>query len=178
MGKLYEFIKFRDSVEHPTLEELNRQIEEFEKSERERTIIKNKEEAEKKVKQIAEQELIRINQFLNKYGFEASIEWDWEFDNNALGMFLATEQESSDTFPIALNVERLIENADGNLYFTVESTIAHEVGHGLFYFLNEIYDLDELNPENIAEEFAIDYCHHSLEHNELMHVLEQFMEEE
>ncbi len=134
---------------------------------------------EMSVEEIAEKELNAINQFLDKYGFEAELEWDYEFENNdILGMFLNTEQTSADVFPIALNKKSLLENADGDLYLAVKSTIAHEVGHGLFEYLNDIYDLDDLNEENEAEQFGRDYCDHMLDHNELMHVLEQFMEEE
>lgn len=119
----------------------------------------------------------RINQWIDKFGFEAEWIQDYEFENNnTVGMILKSEQTNASVFPIALNKELLLEESS-DLDYDIKSTIGHEVGHGIFEFLNDIYDLDDLNEEYIVEEFGRDYANNIFSGNELINILEDYMEE-
>lgn len=151
-------------------------------------------EREDSFDEIASAELKELNKFLDNYGFEAELITDYDFENNdAIGMFLNSEQDDASVFPIALNKKSIIStteeivketpfaNYDSELYLSIKSTLAHEVGHGIFEYLNDIYDLDEYDEEEIVEEFARDYCDGHLEYNnyrnELFDILNYFMKD-
>ena len=102
--------------------------------------------------------------------FETEYVKDYEFQNDSVGMFLNSLQDDASVFPIALNKQSIKENGY-DLRMDIKSTIAHEVGHGLFQYLNEMLDLDELDEEIVVEEFARDYCDNLLSQNELYHIL-------
>ena len=130
-----------------------------------------------KFDEIAKSHINKINQWLDQYGFEAELVEDYDFGgNNSVGMFLASEQDNASVFPIALNKELILKESD-DLDYDIKSTIAHEVGHGIFNFLNDIYELDNLNDEYIVEEFGRDYASGILQGGELMNILEQYQED-
>lgn len=131
---------------------------------------------DKEFDKIANYYLKEINKFLDNYGFEANLV-DYKFENDAAGMFVGEEQDNASIFPIALNKKSIIEYGY-DLDYDVETTIAHEVGHGIFRYLNDIYDLDEYNEEDIVEDFARDYSDNILDNNELMGILNYFVKDE
>lgn len=126
---------------------------------------------------LAKNHINNVNQWLSKFGFEAELITDYNFEgNNCVGMFLNSEQDNASVFPIALNKELILQESN-DLDYDIKSTIAHEVGHGIFEFLNDIYDLDDLNEEYIVEEFGRDYAMGIYEGNELMNILERYLED-
>lgn len=118
----------------------------------------------------------QMNTFLNKYGFKVNWVKDYKFNTDDVGMFIGSEQDNASVFPIALNKKLLITESE-DLDYDIKCTIAHEVGHGIFNFLNDVYDLDDLNEEYIVEEFGLDYAMGIYEGNDLMNILEDYMEE-
>lgn len=130
---------------------------------------------DKEFDRIANYYLKEINKFLDNYGFEANFV-DYKFENDAAGMFVGEEQDDASVFPIALNKKIIIEYGE-DLSYDIESTIAHEVGHGIFRYLNDIYDLDEYNEEDIVEDFARDYSDNILDNNELMEILNYYLKD-
>lgn len=125
---------------------------------------------------IITREFSNINKFLEPYGFEAQYIEDYEFDNDSVGMFLNSEQDNASIFPIALNIDSIKENGE-DLFLDIKSTIAHEVGHGIFQYLNDIYELDDLDEEDVVEEFGRDYCDNMLDYNKLYNLLQQYIKE-
>lgn len=121
--------------------------------------------------------LSKLNNFLDNYGFEIELVSDYEFDNDCVGMFLNSMQDDASVFPIALNKDAILKYGD-DVYLDVKSTLAHEVGHGLFEFLNGVYDLDDYDEEDLVEEFARDYCDNYLDDNELFAILNHYFSEE
>lgn len=119
---------------------------------------------------VVENEFNEINKFLYRFGFETEYVKDYEFKNDSVGMFLNSLQDDASVFPIALNKQSIKANGD-DLRMDIKSTIAHEVGHGLFQYLNDVFELDELDEEEVVEEFARDYCDNLLSQNELYHIL-------
>ena len=104
---------------------------------------------------IVKAELDNLNKWLDKYGFEAELVSDYEFDNDSVGMFLNTIQDNASVFPIALNKDVINNFAKGDkeeLVYAIRGTLWHEAGHGIYEFLNDVYELDD--EEETVEEFA------------------------
>lgn len=115
-----------------------------------------------------------VNKFLNDFGFEVELITDYDFDSDALGMFLNSVQDNASVFPIALNKDAIIkgsEEYDVDLDTSILTTVAHEVGHGLFGYLEDFYDLEDANEEDVVEEFARDYYDNNLSDNTLYRLL-------
>lgn len=114
-----------------------------------------------------------MNKFLDEFGFEVELV-DYDFKEDALGMFVNSVQDNASVFPIALNKELIINKSDEyevDLDTAILTTIAHEVGHGLFEYLEDFYDLEDANEEDVVEEFARDYYDNNLSDNTLYRLL-------
>ena len=113
-----------------------------------------------------------INKFLDDFGFEVELV-DYDFDTNSLGMFLNSIQDNASVFPIALNKEAILNNVEDNseLNLAIDTTVAHEAGHGIFNYLEDFYDLEDANEEDVVEEFARDYYDNVLADNTLYRLL-------
>ena len=114
-----------------------------------------------------------MNKFLDEFGFEVELV-DYDFKEDALGMFVNSAQDNASVFPIALNKELIIGKSDEyevDLDTAILTTIAHEVGHGLFEYLEDFYDLENANEEDVVEEFARDYYDNNLSDNTLYRLL-------
>ena len=130
---------------------------------------------------IVDVEVNKLNEFLEHYGFEIELVNGYEFEDDSVGMFLNSMQDNASVFPIALNKNAILEYSEEDvmeLTYAIRGTLTHEVGHGLFEFLNDVYDLDDLDEEKTVEEFARDYEDGFLQDNELMKVLQQYENED
>lgn len=125
-------------------------------------------------------ELQVLNKWLDEHGFEIELIDNYNFGNSkAVGMFLRTEQDDASVFPVALNKDALINGSNelsyddyslkNELTYAIRGTLWHEAGHGIFDFLSDIYYLDDLDEEDIVEEFA-EYG----EDSELFNILVQY----
>ena len=122
-------------------------------------------------------ELQSLNDFLDKYGFEVELiedadildDIDWE---NSVGMFLNSIQDDASVFPIALNKDYILNNVDDktDLVYAIRGTLWHEAGHGIFNYLEDMYDLSALGEEEVVEEFA-----RYMEDSELYDILQQYV---
>ncbi len=118
-----------------------------------------------------------MNKFLDDFGFEVKLVDDCEFETDALGVFLNNIQDNASVFPIALNKDAIIkgsEKYDVELDTAILTTVAHEVGHGIFEYLEDFYDLEEADEESVVEEFARDYYDNNLSNNTLYRLLLDF----
>ena len=114
---------------------------------------------EEKYNKILKNETNNINRWLDKYGFEIDViddldlgDIDWE-DN--VGVFLNSIQDNASIFPIALNKKEILNYCKDNiteLTYAIRGTLWHELGHGIFNFLNDVYNLDDLDEEETVEE--------------------------
>lgn len=120
---------------------------------------------------------------MRKYGFEIELVTEYDFEGtNAVGMFLNSEQTDATIFPIAINIPAILETArelsydeysfNNEIAYGFRGTLWHEAGHGIFEYLDSIYDLDDLNEEDVVEEFA-EYQ----EDSELFDILTQYLKE-
>ena len=113
--------------------------------------------------------LQEMNYFLEPYEFKVELvsEDDYEIDDGKAGMFLATEQTDAKIFPVVLN-SKLLKTSDPE---EIELTLAHEVGHGIFTYLSDIYDASDLDEEEVVEDFAQNYFRGSVDASELIGIL-------
>lgn len=105
---------------------------------------------------VLKDELDYLNKWLDKYGFEVKLVNDYKFNTNDVGMFLGDIQDNASIFPIALNkkyILKLCEKGGILLDDAIEGTLWHEAGHGIYRFLQDLYELDE-DEEDVVEEFA------------------------
>ena len=134
---------------------------------------------------LVEASIKNINDFLDEYGFEVELVEDYEpedYEQDALGLFLNSIQDNASTFPIWLNKEAIINGSkefeyDG-LDIAIMTTIAHEVGHGIFNYLEDFYELDRSEEEDMVEEFARDYYDNNLADDTLYKILQDYMIED
>lgn len=132
---------------------------------------------------ILDVEHMNLTNWLRKYGFEIELITEYDFKgSNVVGMFLNSEQTDAHVFPIAINIPAILETArelsydeysfNNEIAYGFRGTLWHEAGHGIFEYLDSIYDLDDLNEEDVVEEFA-EYQ----EDSELFDILTQYIKE-
>ena len=124
-------------------------------------------------------EINNLNKWLSKYGFEVELitdedvldDIDWE---NSVAMFLGEYQDNASVFPIALNKDYILNNCEDkqDLVYGIRGSIWHEAGHGIFRYLNDFYNLDDLDEEEVVEDFA-----KYQEDSELFNILTQYINE-
>ena len=121
---------------------------------------------EKKCFDIALNVISQIESKLSAYGFEIDLVTDYEdYDEDFVGMFLASEQTEAKVFPIVVNPKVVYDYAESNghnnnhdfIVWAIESTLWHEVGHGIVAYLSDMYDFD-WDEEEVVEEFALNMC--------------------
>ena len=131
---------------------------------------------------VLKQELDRLNNWLDKYGFEVELISDYKFGNRrAVGMFLNSIQDNASVFPIALNKKYILkyceEETDNNddynyeLMYAIRGTLWHEAGHGILNYLEDFYDF-EGDEEDWVEDFA-----EFEESSDLFKMLQDYMKE-
>ena len=135
---------------------------------------------------ITKQELNKINNWLDKYGFEIElitdsdvIDWSNDDCKDSVGMFLGDIQDNASVFPVALNRKAIEEYCKENssddssynneLIYGIRGTLWHEAGHGIYDYLSEFYEMPE-DVEKCVEEFA-----RNVEHSELFEILQDYM---
>ena len=108
-----------------------------------------------------------IQKFLDKYIGDCSIKLiDQEKCKAALknrvGVFLRSIQDDAHIFPIALNKDIILKFANGDVRTVCDQiivTLAHEVGHGISFLIDDVIDLSDYDMEQIVEDFAEDYLY-------------------
>lgn len=147
-------------------------------------LTESREDLEKYYDEELFRQIDSINKFLGGYGFEVELVTDEDclqelVDEDIAGMFFSSIQDNASVFPIGLNKKMICDESENttDVYYGIVGTLSHEVGHGIFRYCNDILDLDDLDEEEVVEEFARDYEDNYLEQNELMNILKQVQEE-
>ncbi len=137
---------------------------------------------EERIFDIAENLVSKIESELFDYGFEIDLVTDYEdYDDNFVGMFLASEQDNASVFPIVVNPKVIYNYAKRNGYkndhdflvWAVKSTLWHEVGHGIVSYLSDVYDFS-WDEEEVVEEFARIMCDTGNLSGELIDALNEY----
>lgn len=140
---------------------------------------------EKRCFEHAESIVKQIEKALDSYGFEIELINDYEdYDDDYVGMFLASEQNNSSVFPIVINPKviynylKKTDDVDNHNYlvWAIKSTLWHEVGHGIVAYLSDVYDFD-WDEEEVVEEFARIVCDTGKLDGELIDALNEFESE-
>ena len=135
------------------------------------------------VHKIIERKFKVINKELDRFGFETTYVDDYDFDINEdewVGVFYNEIQDNASVFPIAINIPFLYKEVvsgeldKDDLPYHIEKTIWHEVGHGLFEYLNDVFELDDLDEEQIVEEYAC-YQMGEINNSELVAILNSYV---
>ena len=114
------------------------------------------------VESIIDRKIKIVNKELDKFGFEVEYIDDYDFNENDqwIGVFYNEIQDAADVFPIAINIPFLYRECKKDKYlkddlpYHIEKTIWHEVGHGIFEYLYDVFDLEDLDEEEVVEEYA------------------------
>ena len=114
------------------------------------------------VESIIDRKIKIVNRELDKFGFEVEYIDDYDFTENDqwIGVFYNEIQDAADVFPIAINIPFLYRECKKDKYlkddlpYHIEKTIWHEVGHGIFEYLYDVFDLEDLDEEKVVEEYA------------------------
>ena len=137
------------------------------------------EEVDKSLKDKYNKKLVTIaktwRNWLEKYGFDFEIINEYEFEDDSVGMFLGDMQDNASVFPIALNKDLILELCQEQGYDlgeSIEGTLLHEIGHGLYRYLADFYEMPD-DEEDCVEEFAR-YKNDS----DLFHILEDYMRQD
>ena len=114
------------------------------------------------VESIIDRKMKVVNRELDKFGFEVEYIDDYDFteDDQWIGVFYNEIQNAADVFPIAINIPFLYRECKKDKYlkddlpYHIEKTIWHEAGHGIFEYLYDVFDLEDLDEEEVVEEYA------------------------
>ena len=114
------------------------------------------------VESIIDRKMKIVNRELDRFGFEVEYIDDYDFTDNDqwIGVFYNEIQDAADVFPIAINIPFLYKECKKDKYlkddlpYHIEKTIWHEAGHGIFEYLYDVFDLEDLDEEKVVEEYA------------------------